>query len=200
MISTKESLERLVQGNERFVAGESTGMATFGPNERESLMIGQKPFAVILGCSDSRVPIELIFDQGFGDLFVIRIAGNIVAQSQIGSIEYAIQELDVKLVLVMGHANCGAVSSAIEAAKGSVDSRAENLGFIVDQIRPALELDAKEEAQKLLDSSIRANARWSVKRLKENSKVINDYLNNRGLGILPAHFSLKTGKVEFLPD
>ena len=120
MLSAEKSLARLKEGNRRFLSGELTGLATFGPKDREQLVIGQHPFAVILGCSDSRVPIELLFDQGFGDLFVIRIAGNVVARSQLGSVEYAIQELGVKLVVVMGHAHCGAVAAAIAAPAGDL--------------------------------------------------------------------------------
>ena len=197
MLSAEKSLERLKEGNRRFVSGEITGLATFGPKDREQLVIGQQPFAIILGCSDSRVPIELLFDQGFGDLFVIRIAGNIVARSQLGSVEYAIQELGVKLVVVMGHAHCGAVSAAITASSDGVVPNAEHLNYVVEKIKPSLLVDGDNQ-EITLDNSIRSNTRRSVQCLKSESAIIKKHAEKNDICILPAHFSINTGEVEFL--
>ncbi len=197
MLSAEKSLERLKEGNRRFMSGEITGLATFGPKDREKLVIGQHPFALILGCSDSRVPIELLFDQGFGDLFVIRIAGNVVERSQLGSVEYAIQELGVKLVVVMGHAHCGAVAAAISASKDGAASKAENINYIVEKITPSLILDGDDQ-EITLDKCIRANAQQSSRRLVSESNIIQTYTEQHDVRVLPAHFSIKTGEVEFL--
>ena len=197
MLSAEKSLARLKEGNRRFLSGELTGLATFGPRDREQLVIGQHPFAVILGCSDSRVPIELLFDQGFGDLFVIRIAGNVVARSQLGSVEYAIQELGVKLVVVMGHAHCGAVAAAIAASRDGITPNAEHLNYVVQKIMPSLEFDG-EDQETILDNCIQANSRRSAQSLASESVIIKNHIEQKGVHVLPAHFSIKTGEVEFL--
>ena len=197
MLSAEKSLARLKEGNRRFLSGELTGLATFGPKDREQLVIGQHPFAVILGCSDSRVPIELLFDQGFGDLFVIRIAGNVVARSQLGSVEYAIQELGVKLVVVMGHAHCGAVAAAIAASRDGTTPNAEHLNYVVQKIMPSLMLDG-EDPETILDNCIQANSRRSAQSLASESIIIKNHIEQEDVRVLPAHFSIKTGEVEFL--
>ena len=197
MLSAEKSLARLKEGNRRFLSGELTGLATFGPKDREQLVIGQHPFAVILGCSDSRVPIELLFDQGFGDLFVIRIAGNVVARSQLGSVEYAIQELGVKLVVVMGHAHCGAVAAAIAASRDGLTPKAEHLNYVVQKIMPPLMLDG-EDPETILDNCIQANSRRSAQSLASESIIIKNHIEQEDVRVLPAHFSIKTGEVEFL--
>ena len=197
MLSAEKSLARLKEGNRRFLSGELTGLATFGPKDREQLVIGQHPFAVILGCSDSRVPIELLFDQGFGDLFVIRIAGNVVARSQLGSVEYAIQELGVKLVVVMGHAHCGAVAAAIAASRDGITPNAEHLNYVVQKIMPSLMLDG-EDPETILDNCIQANSRRSAQSLASESIIIKNHIEQEDVRVLPAHFSIKTGEVEFL--
>ena len=197
MLSAEKSLARLKEGNRRFLSGELTGLATFGPKDREQLVIGQHPFAVILGCSDSRVPIELLFDQGFGDLFVIRIAGNVVARSQLGSVEYAIQELGVKLVVVMGHAHCGAVAAAIAASRDGITPNAEHLNYLVQKIMPSLMLNG-EDPETILDNCIQANSRRSAQSLASESIIIKNHIEQEDVRVLPAHFSIKTGEVEFL--
>ena len=197
MLSVEKSLERLKEGNQRFVSGEVTGLATFGPKDRAQLVIGQHPFAVILGCSDSRVPIEFLFDQGFGDLFVIRIAGNVVARSQLGSVEYAIQELDVKLVVVMGHAHCGAVAAAISSSVDGVAPNAEHLNYVVEKIKPSLILGGDNQ-EITLDNCIRSNTRRSAQCLISESAIIKKHTEQNDVRILPAHFSINTGEVEFL--
>src|SRR6185436_13322298 len=119
MISASEALKRLMEGNRRFVSGDRSGESLTGQARRSELTTGQEPFAIILGCSDSRVPAELVFDQGLGDLFVIRVAGNIVASSQIGSVEFAAERFGTPLVVVLGHSQCGAVKATLEELLGS---------------------------------------------------------------------------------
>ncbi|MFW2405948.1 MAG: carbonic anhydrase, partial [Gammaproteobacteria bacterium] len=145
MISAAEALERLRQGNDRFVAGECSIDNTPGGARSAKLVAGQSPFAIILACSDSRVPVEIIFDQGLGDLFVIRVAGNIVAPSQVGSVEYAAAQLGTKLVVVLGHSNCGAVDATLKELRREEDHRSPNIRSIVDRIRPAIESLPGEE-------------------------------------------------------
>src|ERR1700694_6066980 len=154
MISGQEALARLREGNRRFVASIHDPAATLGQTRRPPLLHGQQPFAIILGCSDSRVPAEIVFDQGFGDLFVIRVAGNIVAPSQVGSVEFAASRYGTKLVVVMGHSNCGAILESL------------NLRSIVDRVRPAVEtvIAGRRDVDRtmLVDEAVRANVRASV--------------------------------------
>src|SRR5213080_3659874 len=139
MITALDALARLRDGNRRFVANQTRGPALSGPARRAVLVAGQEPFAIILGCSDSRVPAELVFDQGFGDLFVIRVAGNIVAPSQVGSVEFAASRFGTRLVVVMGHSQCGAVVATLDEVQGRAPNQSRNLRSIVDRIRPSVE-------------------------------------------------------------
>jgi carbonic anhydrase len=174
------------------------------PARRNELTTGQEPFAVILGCSDSRVPIEIIFDFSLGHLFVIRVAGNVVAPSQIGSIEFAAEQFGTRLVVVMGHDDCGAVSATIGELKRPTESRSPNLSAIVDRIRPAVEpLMATETEMKdaaLLDQAIRANIRASVNHLRHGSEILETLVRDDGLLVVGAEYSLETGTVEFFDD
>src|SRR6187397_278724 len=138
MITATEALRRLQEGNRRFVANRSA-TEPLDAARRTELVSGQEPFAIILGCSDSRVPAELVFDQGFGDLFVIRIAGNIVAPSQIGSVEFAAARFGTRLVVVLGHSQCGAVLATLDELLGRATTESRNLRSIVDRVRPAIE-------------------------------------------------------------
>src|SRR3954469_23568050 len=135
MINAREALERLREGNRRFVAGHGEDVLTT-PSRRRELADGQEPFAITLGCSDSRVPAELVFDQGLGDLFVIRVAGNIVAPSGIGSVEYAISQFGTRLVVVMGHTHCGAIRATLNGIQGGDSSDSRHVRSITDRIRP----------------------------------------------------------------
>ena len=188
MITSDEALDRLVEGNQRFVAGESIH-DTRSRGHRPDLSGGQQPFAIVLACSDSRVPVELVFDQGFGDLFVIRVAGNIVAPSQIGSIEYAAAVLGSRLVVVLGHSGCGAVSAAYDELRKDAAVRSPNLRSIVDRVRPAIE-DAES-----LEAAITANVRKSVERLRHGSRIIENLLQAGDLAVVGAEYSLETGAV-----
>lgn len=207
MIRSINALKRLQEGNARFVA-EVPNPHELRPSAiRASLLAGQNPFAVILGCSDSRVPLEIIFDQGLGDLFVIRVAGNIVAPSQIGSVEYAVEQFGARLVLVMGHSNCGAVEATIDQLNQPEENRSPNLSSIVNRIRPAVESlgpgAALSDRETLIEMTVRANVSASVENLKAGSSIIRDLIESDHLVIAGAEYSLATGEVDFfegLPD
>ena len=200
MLSATEALARLQDGNRRFASSQARGGALADAARRAELVSGQAPFAIILGCSDSRVPAELVFDQGFGDLFVIRVGGNIVAPSQIGSVEFAAARFGTRLVVVMGHTQCGVVTAALDdlQGRGSVDSR--NLQSIVDRVRPAvhtvLELRPDADYDTLLRDAVRANVRAAVSHLRHGSPMLEE-LTSDGLLVVGAEYSLETGVVEF---
>ena len=202
MIPAKEALERLREGNRRFVAGRNQGEeARTCEVRRGELLEGQEPFAIILGCSDSRVPGEIIFDQGLGDLFVIRVAGNIVAPSQVGSVEFAALKLHSRLVVVLGHSNCGAIEATVEELERPEESRSKNLLSIVDRIRPSvetlLETDLRHDHEKLVHYAVRANIRESVNHLRHGSETLEKLIENEGLLVVGAEYSLETGEVDF---
>lgn len=201
----RQALAELKAGNARYV--DSLTNAQYLVKCPELIKI-QNPKAIILGCSDARVPVELIFDQGLGDLFVIRVAGNIVAPSQIGSVEFAVEKFATRLVVVLGHSHCGAVTACVEALINPEQYYSPNLQSIVDRIRPSVynlhELvtatgnDA--DANELIKRSIRANVRMSVSQLKHGSRMLEDMVDNGDLLILGAEYDLTTGQVNFLDD
>lgn len=198
------ALARLKEGNERFVAGVRSIDKLLTLTNRAEYISGQAPFAIILGCSDSRVPAEIIFDQGLGDLFVIRVAGNIVAPSQTGSVEFAAEQFNTRLVVVMGHTHCGAVHATLEEMHRPKGVPSKNIQSIVDRIRPSLEpfidteLWGKQEA--LFKQATRANVRASVNQLRHSSTVLEHLINQEGLTIIGAEYDLHSGKVEFFED
>ena len=196
MISAREALDRLRSGNARFASNTRRSDAFVTERRRSQLRDGQEPFAIILGCSDSRVPAEIVFDQGLGDLFVIRVAGNIVAPSQIGSIEFAAERFGTRLVVVMGHSQCGAVLATLEELHRPTESQSPNLRSIVDRVRPAIEglLDAP------VDEAVRANTRWSVAQLRHGSPILEQLIQEKGLMIVGAQYSLESGRVEFFDE
>ena len=204
MIPAAEALQRLREGNARFASGDRCRETFLGHTERDKHVDGQNPFAVILGCSDSRVPVEMVFDQGLGDLFVIRVAGNIVAPSQIGSIEFAAEQFGTQLVVVMGHSQCGAVQATIEQLLRPSNMQSPNLRSIVDRIRPAVEgLLADQPAhddESLAHHAIQANVRASVENLRHGSEIIEGLIQNEGLLVVGAEYSLESGTVEFLDE
>lgn len=202
MIEATDVLKRLRDGNSRFVAGVRSSNTIPDPERRRELLLeGQNPFAVILGCSDSRVPAEMIFDQGLGDLFVIRIAGNIVAPSQIGSIEFAVERFGTPLVVVMGHTNCGVVAATLEQIQKPQENQSRNLRSIVERIRPFVEplvaTELRNDPVALLKQAVRVNIRVSVNQLQHGSEVIERLVNREELVIVGAEYSLETGQVEF---
>ncbi|MDN3650143.1 carbonic anhydrase [Reinekea marina] len=202
MITAAEALERLKVGNERFVAGNSQHEEMSSEKRRQLVVAEQKPFAVILGCSDSRVPAEIVFDQGLGDLFVIRVAGNIVAPSQVGSIEFAVEQFGTPLVVVLGHSNCGAIKSTIDVIRGNVDSSSHNLNSIVSRIRPVIETlcesNISEDEEELKKYSIRANVRASVGHIRYSSPILEKLVQQERVTVVGAEYSLETGVVNFI--
>jgi len=202
MLSAREALERLRKGNQRFVAGDINSEILASPPRRNNLVADQKPFAIILGCSDSRVPAEIVFDQGLGDLFVIRVAGNVVAPSQIGSIEYAAEMFGTRLVLVLGHSTCGAVIATLDQLQRDSSDRSPNLRSIVGRIKPSIEMllegDHRDDPEALLQRAVRANIHASVEQLRHGSEILEDLITHHGLLIVGAEYSLETGVVEFL--
>jgi carbonic anhydrase len=194
-----DALERLRSGNARFVAGNATLQAP-----RSSLTAGQEPFAIILGCSDSRVPAEMVFDQGPGDLFVIRIAGNIVAPSQIGSVEFAAERFGTDLVVVLGHTRCGAIEATLEELLRPDSIQSHNQLSIVDRIRPSvaalLATDLRHDHEALARAAVRANIRASANQLCHGSAIVEQLLQEGRLRIVSAQYSVETGVVEFFED
>lgn len=201
MISAEEALERLREGNLRFASDRPNHDALVGQSRRHELGAGQAPFAIILGCSDSRVPAELVFDQGLGDLFVIRVAGNIVAPSQIGSIEFAASQFDTRLVVVLGHSQCGAILATLDELRRPSADQSRNLRSIVDRIRPCveplLETELSGDQDALVRQAVRANIRVSANHLRQGSEVLEQLIEKEGLVVVGAEYSLDTGMVEF---
>ncbi len=204
MIPASEALARLREGNRRFVTNRATAASTSTHADRAALVAGQEPFAIVLGCSDSRVPAELVFDQGFGDLFVIRVAGNVVAPSQVGSVEFAASRYGTRLVVVVGHSQCGAVAATLEELLGHAATESRNLRSIVDRVRPAVEpLLAGRGAgdpDSLMADAVRANVRASVRQLGHGSELLERLVREDGLLIVGAEYSLESGVVSFLTD
>lgn len=207
MISAQEALRRLREGNRRFVAGvRHTDMDTTG-TRRSALAERQEPFAIILGCSDSRVPAEIVFDQGLGDLFVIRVAGNIVAPSQIGSVEFAAARFGTRLVVVLGHSQCGAILATLEELRQPAPTRSRNMYSIVGRVRPSVEplMETKlgDDPAALVHHAVRANVRASANQLRHGSEVLEELIDKNGLLVVGAEYSLETGEVDFfdgMPD
>ena len=198
MITAQEALERLKQGNKRFVSGNRSALSLSDHQRREELVVAQKPMAVVLGCSDSRVPTELIFDQGLGDLFVVRVAGNIASETQIGSIEFAVQKLGVRFVLVLGHSNCGAVTLAIDALQ-SKTMVTPGLNSVIQPIQQAV-ATFKGYGSSHLDEAVSANVRNSVALLKSKSPLLGDFIREEGLLIAGGQYRLESGVVDFFND
>jgi carbonic anhydrase len=199
MVSAAAALDRLRTGNARFVRNASTTRR--GELNRSALSAGQAPFAIILGCSDSRVPAELVFDQGLGDLFVIRVAGNIVAPSQIGSVEFAAEKLGSRLVVVMGHTKCGAVAATLDAVINGNASDSRNIRSIIDRVRCAVEIARDsapaEDREELMRQAGRANVRIACNQLRHGSDIIERLIDKEGLVVVGAEYSLDTCEVDF---
>lgn len=201
MSTALSALERLREGNRRFVAGMRSLDTLASQTRRGDVVAGQKPFAVILGCSDSRVPVEIVFDQGVGDLFVIRVAGNIVAPSQIGSVEFAAQQFGTHLVVVLGHTHCGAVQATLDELQRPTEGQSRNFLSIFDRIRPAveglLETDIRHDADALARHAIRTNVRVAANHLRHGSDLLEEMIRKEGLLVVGGEYSLETGVVEF---
>jgi carbonic anhydrase len=201
MISAREGLDLLRDGNRRFVADVRSHDALPSRARRIELAAGQEPFAAVLGCSDSRVPVEIVFDQGLGDLFVIRVAGNLVAPSQVGSVEFAAEQFGTRLVVVLGHSDCGAIVATLEQLQRPKENQSRNLHSIVDLVRPSVEdllaTDLRHDLPELVHQAVRANIRASVNHLRHGSEIIEQLIRNDGLLVVGAEYSLKTGVVDF---
>lgn len=202
MISAEDALERLKMGNVRFVEGDLNSETLASPARRATLVSEQNPFAIILGCSDSRAPAELIFDQGLGDLFVIRVAGNVVAPSGIGSIEYAAEQFGTRLVVVLGHSHCGAVAATLQQLQTAAEDRSPNLKSIVGRVQPAVESVLTEIGHEddavIMEHAVRANIRRSVEALNHGSEILEGLVSLDALTIIGAEYCLESGVVEFL--
>ncbi len=203
MINAKEALQRLKDGNLRYLSDDLPPIV-INAESRRQLLKSQNPFAIILGCSDSRVPAEIIFGQGLGDLFVIRVAGNVVAPSQIGSIEFAAEKFGTSLVVVLGHTMCGAVEATIEQLRRPTALRSPHLHSIVSRIRPSVEplLDVgdPEDQQGLMRRAVRANIATSVANLRHGSEILETLVESEKLMIVGAEYCLETGVVDFIED
>jgi carbonic anhydrase len=202
MVSAQEALERLREGNRRFVANAQGANGFPGQTRPADVATSQQPFAIVLGCSDSRVPAEIVFDQGLGDLFVIRVAGNIVAPSQVGSVEFAATRYSTRLVVVLGHSQCGAILATLEELRRPREDQSRNLRAIVDRVRPSVEAllstELRHDFGALVREGVRANIRASVDHLRHGSQILEQLIQEEGLRVVGAEYSLETGVVEFL--
>jgi carbonic anhydrase len=205
-LKAREAFKRLKEGNLRFT-GSMTGDAEMQGARRPRLSKATDPFAIILGCSDARVPAEIIFDSGLGDLFVIRVAGNIIAPSLVGSVEFAAERMGTRLVVVLGHTQCGAIAATIEALESPNASASGNLLAIVDRVRPSVqplfETELRKDRNALSRAAVRANIRASVNHLRHGSHVLEQLIEDDGLLVVGAEYSLDTGIVDFfdgVPD
>ena len=191
-------MQRLVEGNRRFRQADAASQARSW--SRDLATEAQRPFAIILGCSDSRTPVEILFDEGFGDLFVIRIAGNIVAPSVVGSIEFAAAQFGTRLVVVMGHTRCGAVAATVKAIETGLGPESKNIRAITDRIAPHIQglVHPGEPDATVLREAIRANVRASVDHLRHGSQLIEELVLSGRVAVVGAEYELETGAVRFL--
>ena len=200
-MNASEALAKLRQGNARFVGNVRGAEPILSQVRRADFVHGQNPFAVILGCSDSRVPAEIVFDQGLGDLFVIRVAGNVVAPSQVGSVEFAVERFDTPLVVVLGHTGCGGIGATLDVLQGRAKAGSRGLLSIVDRIRPSVEpllhTDLVSRPEELSRIAVRANVRASANQLRHGSGIIERMVLERGLAVVGGVYDLATGEVEF---
>ena len=198
------ALKKLVEGNKHYVENTTNGAELTIATKRQNVADGQSPFAIIVGCADSRVPAELVFHQGLGDLLVIRVAGNVVAPSQIGSVEFACQNFGTRLVVVLGHSHCGAVKATIEAIAGNIDDISPNVASIVDRVKPAVQPIVEHQQfsdhDDLVHQAMRANVEQSVNDLQNHSPILQSMAANGEIKIIGAEYSLETGLVDFYLD
>jgi len=198
MITGFEAFNRLKEGNQRFAAHVKSDDIQL---KKTQLISVQEPVAIILGCSDARVPAEMVFDQGLGDLFVIRVAGNIVAPSQVGSVEFAASRFGTRLVVVLGHSTCGAILATLEELQSPGSNQSRNLASIVDRVRPSVEpllaTDLANDRPRLIREAVRANIRASAAHLRHGSQILEQLVQNEGLIVVGAEYSLDTGVVDF---
>jgi carbonic anhydrase len=201
MISAQEALSRLREGNRRFASDLPSEKPFRNQEVRIKLRDNQEPFAVIIGCSDSRVPVETVFDQGLGDLFVVRVIGNIAAPSQIASVEFAVDRLGTPLIVVLGHSGCGAIRATVEELLHPAENPSQNILAVVNRIRPVVEgllrSELRDDTEALIDEAVRANIHASAEFLRNGSPLIERLVRERGVLIVGAKYCLDTGVVEF---
>ncbi|TCM65188.1 carbonic anhydrase [Acinetobacter calcoaceticus] len=201
MLTSSEALEQLKQGNLRFVSGDTQHRQMLSHQQRAEMAEDQHPFAIVLGCSDSRVPAEMVFDQGLGDLFVIRVAGNVVAPSQVGSVEFAAERYSCPLVIVLGHSHCGAIQATIDTLTNPDSPPSANLMSIVNRVRPSVEIlmqtELKNDLNKLSMHAVRSNVFASVNQLRHGSAVLESLISKGRLKVVGAEYSLESGEVHF---
>jgi len=201
VINAHDALERLREGNRRFVSDVRSRHTLRSQTRRDEVVAGQEPFAIILGCSDSRVPAEIVFDQGLGDLFVIRVAGNIVAESQVGSVEFAAARFSTRLVVVLGHSQCGVVLATLDELRQPTENQSRNLRSIVDRVRPSVEellsTELRHDPEALVRHAVQANIRVSCNHLRHGSEILEELIQGSGLLVVGAEYSLETGVVDF---
>lgn len=199
-LSPEESLQRLMAGNRRFL--DETAPSSARTFNSELATKPQRPFAIVLGCSDSRTPVEILFDQGFGDLFVVRVAGNIVAPSVVGSIEFAAAEFGSRLVVVMGHSGCGAVTATLKALKTGAGPASKNIRDITDRISPHVEPLLRAGNASVRDG-VRANVRASANHLRHGSRILEELVLAGRVLVVGAEYDIESGVVDFfdgVPD
>ncbi len=189
----------LAEGNARFASDTRSTDAIYSRHRRQELTANQEPMAIILGCSDSRVPAEIVFDQGLGDLFVIRVAGNIVAPSQVGSVEFAAERYGSRLVVVLGHSQCGAILATLDDLRSPHRNTSRNVQSIVNRVRPAVEglLDTGLAHEDLVKYAVRANIRAAANHLRHGSQLLEQMIAEHQLLVVGAEYSLETGVVDF---
>jgi len=201
MLSAADALASLREGNRRFASASRSRDSLLTQTRRDDFVAGQEPFAVVLGCSDSRVPVEIVFDQGLGDLFVIRVAGNVVAPSQVGSVEFAAERFGTRLVVVLGHTRCGAVAATLESLQKPAAASSENLRSIIDRVRPAVEglltTELRDDQDALARQAVRANVRVAAAALRHGSDILERLIRGDGLLVVGAEYALETGLVDF---
>ncbi|HTM46083.1 MAG TPA: carbonic anhydrase [Polyangiaceae bacterium] len=196
----EQALQRLIDGNRRFREGDhiSESRISWAPKHATHR---QRPFAIVLGCSDSRTPVEALFDQGFGDLFVVRVAGNIVAPSIVGSIEFAASQFGSRLVVVMGHTQCGAISATVHAIETGMGHDSKNIRSITDRIAPHITpivaAGDQHSSHKVVRESMRANVLASVDHLRHGSQLLEELVQRGRLVVVGAEYELESGTVHF---
>lgn len=189
----EEALERLIAGNRRFREGVRTSNGSAWGLELAT--IAQRPFAIVLGCSDSRTPVEILFDQGFGDLFVVRIAGNVVAPSVVGSIEFAASQFGTRLVVVMGHTRCGAVSATVHALETGSGPESKNIRSITDRIAPHVQGALHSSRPDRIREAVRANVAASADHLRHGSRILEELVLAGRVAVVGAEYEIETGAV-----
>ena len=194
-LDPEAALQRLKVGNQRFIEGTGTQRGGF---DAQKMAAAQRPFAIVLGCSDSRTPVEILFDQGFGDLFVVRVAGNIVAPSLVGSIEFAASAFGTRLVVVMGHTGCGGITATLNAIATGQGPESKNLRAITDRITPHIEAIARRgSGPETHREAVRANVRASVDHLRHGSQIVEELVMKGRVKVVGSEYELETGRVTF---